>query len=283
MTLMMTGRFPIQEITPTRECGEHPAKAVVGELVPVGAVSYREGHDALGCNVVWQGPNGQARPFTRMTPGDSDHWHTTIRPDAVGTWTFVVEAFSDPYLTWRDSVTKKMDAGQGSRDLVNDLAIGADVLDRAKLPAEHAPELAEAIVALRDHTLPLGERVFPALDLADIMWQHPVRDLATTGPTRRIWVNRQRALYSAWYEVFPRSEGAVVDALCRPIKHGTFDTAAERLPAVAEMGFHVVYLPPVHPIGRINRKARTTALAARRLDVASPWAIGSVDGGHYAL
>ena len=99
MTLMMTGRFPIEEITPTLDCGEHPAKAVVGELVPIGAVCYREGHEALGCNVVWRGPDAAARPFTRMTPGDSDRWHTTIRPDAVGAWTFTVEAFADPYLS----------------------------------------------------------------------------------------------------------------------------------------------------------------------------------------
>ena len=283
MTLMMTGRFPIEQITPTLECGEHPAKAVVGEWVPIGAVSYREGHEALGCNVVWQGPDGVVRPFTRMTPAESDRWHTTIRPDAVGTWTFTVEAFADPYLTWRDAVTKKMEAGQGGNELANDLAIGADVLERAQVPAVLAKDVADAAAALRDDTLPLGERVFPALDLADVMWQHPVRELVSTGATRSIWVDRQRALYSAWYEFFPRSEGAVVDRLGRPVKHGTFETAAQRLPGVAAMGFDVIYLPPIHPIGRINRKGRNNALAARREDVGSPWAIGSADGGHDAI
>jgi starch synthase (maltosyl-transferring) len=283
MTLMMTGRFPIAEITPTLACGEHPAKAVVGELVPIGAVSYREGHETVGCNVVWQGPDGVVRPFTRMTPEASDRWHATIRPDAVGTWTFTVEAFSDPYLSWRDAVIKKMEAGQGPKELANDLAVGADVLERADVPAVLARDVADAAEALRDETLPLGERVFPALDLADVMWQYPVRDLITTGPIRRIWVDRHRALYSAWYEFFPRSEGAVVDRLGRPIKHGTFDTAARRLAGVAAMGFDVIYLPPIHPIGRINRKGRNNALAARREDVGSPWAIGSAEGGHDAI
>jgi starch synthase (maltosyl-transferring) len=283
MTLMMTGRFPIAEITPTLACGEHPAKAVVGELVPIGAVSYREGHEALGCNVVWRGPDGVVRPFTRMTPDVSDQWHATIRPDTVGTWTFTVEAFSDPYLTWRDAVTKKIDAGQGTTELANDLEIGATVLDRAAVPAKHAQDVADAAAALRDETLPLGDRVFPALDLAEVMWQYPVRDLVTAGPTRPIWVDRQRALYSAWYEFFPRSEGAVIDKLGWPIKHGSFDTAEQRLAGVAAMGFDVIYLPPIHPIGRVNRKGRNNALAARREDVGSPWAIGSAEGGHDAI
>src|ERR1700730_14026301 len=283
MTLMMTGRFPIAEITPTLACGEHPAKAVVGELVPIGAVAFREGHDVLGCNVVWRGPDRAPRPFTRMAPGLDDGWHATIQPDAVGEWIFTVEAFADPYLTWRDAVTKKMDAGQASRELENDLLVGASVLDRAKVPAEHAKAVAEAAGALRDRTLPLGERIFPALDLAELLWEYPVRDLVTAGPARSIWVDRPRALFSAWYEFFPRSEGAVVDRIGRPIKHGTLDTAARRLAGVGAMGLDVVYLPPIHPIGRINRKGRDNALAARREDVGSPWAIGSADGGHDAI
>jgi starch synthase (maltosyl-transferring) len=283
MTLMMTGRFPIAEITPTIACGEHPAKAVVGELVPIGAVAYREGHDALGCDVVWQGPDGKPRPFTRMTPDGEDQWHATIRPDAVGEWTFTVETFADPYLTWHNAVTKKMEAGQAGRELENDLLLGAGVLERATVPAGQAKPVVEAAAALRDSTLPFGERIFPALDLAEVLWEYPVRDLVTAGPARSIWVDRPRALFSAWYEFFPRSEGAVVDRLGRPIKHGTFDTAANRLPGVAAMGFDVVYLPPIHPIGRINRKGRDNALAARREDVGSPWAIGSAEGGHDAI
>ncbi|MFD0822501.1 maltotransferase domain-containing protein, partial [Micromonospora zhanjiangensis] len=130
----MTGRFPIEDVTPTVSCGRYPAKAVVGELVPVSARSYREGHHKLGCNVVWRGPDGGTAPFTRMRPGEpgSDRWHATIRPDAVGSWSFTVEAFSDPYLTWQDAVTKKIAAGQGSLDLANDLAAVARVLDAAE-------------------------------------------------------------------------------------------------------------------------------------------------------
>src|SRR3989440_2787046 len=283
----MTGRFPIENVTPSVACGQYPAKAVVGELVPVSAVSYRDGHGKLGCNVVWLGPDGTQRPFTRMKPGEPglDQWHGTIRPDAVGLWTFTVEAWSDPYLTWYDAVTKKITAGQGVEDLHNELAEGADLLAEAtKLVPPHAQHAVEvAVDALRDDERPLFERVSPALDLAELLWEHPVRELVTSSAAHRIWVDRKRALFSAWCELFPRSEGAVGTVEGRPVVHGTFATAAERLPGVAEMGFDIVYLPPVHPIGRVNRKGRNNALVAAEGDVGSPWAIGAEEGGHDAI
>ncbi|MBM0279077.1 maltotransferase domain-containing protein, partial [Micromonospora tarensis] len=130
----MTGRFPIEDVSPVVSCGRYPAKAVVDEPVPVSARAYREGHDALGCNVVWSGPDGEQRPFTRMRPGEpgQDRWHATIAPDTVGSWTFSVEAFQDPYLTWQNAVTKKIAAGQGPADLANDLAEGARELAAAR-------------------------------------------------------------------------------------------------------------------------------------------------------
>ncbi len=283
----MTGRFPIEEVTPSVACGRYPAKAVVGELVPVSAVSYREGHHALGVNVVWQGPDAQARPFTRMSPGEPglDQWHAVIKPDAVGRWTFTVEAFDDPYLTWRNAVVKKIGAGQGVEDLANDLAEGADLLDLASkiVPSEEQDRVRAAASALRDQQRPLFERVSVALDLKDLLWENPVRQLVTTTRSYAIWVDRQRALFSSWYEFFPRSEGAEIGPDATPIRHGTFATATGRLPAVAAMGFDVVYLPPIHPIGRVNRKGRNNTLVARAVDVGSPWAIGAAEGGHDAI
>ncbi|MEU8283070.1 maltotransferase domain-containing protein [Micromonospora sp. NPDC048905] len=274
----MTGRFPIEDVSPVVSCGRYPAKAVVDEPVPVSARAYREGHDALGCNVVWMGPDGVTRPFTRMRPGEpgQDRWHATIRPDAVGSWAFAVEAFQDPYLTWQNAVTKKIAAGQGSEDLANDLAEGARVLAAARdlVPTAERPRIADALTALVETDLPLPQRVGPALALADLLWEHPVRELVTSGDTYSIWVDRKRALYSAWYEFFPRSEGATQD------RSGTFATATERLPGVAAMGFDVLYLPPIHPIGRVNRKGRNNALTAGPTDVGSPWAIGAAEGGH---
>ncbi|TMM33555.1 MAG: DUF3416 domain-containing protein [Actinobacteria bacterium] len=283
----MTGRFPIEDVRPTVACGRFAAKAVVGEVVPVSAVSYREGHGMLGANVVLRGPDGVERPFIRMRPGQAglDQWLATIRPDAVGRWTFAVEAWGDPYRTWRDAVVKKVTAGQGAADLANDLAEGAEILDHAAklVPPDAQGRVEAAAAALRDEERSLFERVSPGLDLADLLWQHPVREMVTSSATYPIWVDRERALFSAWYEFFPRSEGAVVGPGGSVVRHGTFATAAKRLPAIAEMGFDIVYLPPIHPIGRVNRKGRNNALVAAEGDVGSPWAIGAAEGGHDAI
>ncbi|MEU5724533.1 alpha-1,4-glucan--maltose-1-phosphate maltosyltransferase [Micromonospora sp. NPDC047738] len=283
----MTGRFPIEDVSPVVSCGRYPAKAVVDELVPVSARAYREGHDALGCNVVWLGPDGAARPFTRLRPGEpgQDRWHATIRPDTVGTWRFAVEAFHDPYLTWQNAVTKKLAAGQGPAELANDLAEGARVLEAALelVPAADRARVRAAAAALRADDLELRRRVGPALDLAALLWDHPVRELVTTGEEYQLWVDRPRALYSAWYEFFPRSEGAIPATVDAPAQSGTFSTAVDRLPGVAAMGFDVLYLPPIHPIGRVNRKGRNNSLTAGPDDVGSPWAIGAAEGGHDAI
>jgi starch synthase (maltosyl-transferring) len=282
---IMAGRFLIEDVAPSVACGQYPAKAVVGELVPVAARCYREGHQALGCDVVLRGPDGQRGPFTRMAPGEDDMWHGTVRPEAVGSWSFTIEAFSDPYLYWRDSVIKKIDAGQGVEDLGNDLAEGAEILERAAklVPEESQARVLEAVAALREEDSPLYERVSPALSLADLLWQYPVRELVTSSEPYQIWVDRQRALFSSWYEFFPRSEGAAVSDDGQAERHGTFVTAMQRLPGVAKMGFDVLYLPPIHPIGRINRKGRNNALTAAEGDVGSPWAIGAAEGGHDAI
>jgi len=285
----MVGRFFIEAVSPSVACGRLPAKAVVGELVPVSAVAFPEGHGQLGCHVVWQGPDSAGGGSVRMRPGDpgTDTWHAEIRPDAVGAWTFAIEAFRDPYLEWRDAVTKKADAGQGAAELANDLVEGAELLDRAAagVPQRHRAWVRSAAAALRDGGRPLPVRLASALEpeLAELLWRHPVRELVTRSDEHPVWVDRPRALFSAWYELFPRSEGAVVGPDGQPRRHGTFATAAKRLPGVAAMGFDVVYLPPIHPIGRVERKGRNNARVAAGGDVGSPWAIGAAEGGHDAV
>jgi starch synthase (maltosyl-transferring) len=260
---------------------------VVGEPVPIGARAFAEGHAALGCRVVWRGPDEQERPPIRMAAAEpgTDSWQAQLRPDAVGEWSFAIEAFRDPYRQWRDAVVTKVDAGQGPAELANDLAEGALILDRAVelVPAKSQEWVRSAAAALRDDGRPLPARLSAALELAELLWQHPVRELVTRSTAYPIWVDRQRALFSAWYELFPRSEGAVVDRSGRARRHGTFATAAKRLPAVAQLGFDIVYLPPIHPIGRVERKGRNNALVAAPGDVGSPWAIGASEGGHDAL
>ncbi|HYH30551.1 MAG TPA: maltotransferase domain-containing protein, partial [Pseudonocardia sp.] len=285
----MTGRLGIDDVTPTVSGGRHPSKAVVGEVVPITATVWREGHDAVAANVVWRRvASGGAAHHVRMSPigTASDRFAATVVPDEPGLWTFRVDAWSDPWATWRHAVTVKMSAGQGADELANDLEVGARLLQRVgRRPGErpHRDLLFGAANALRDTALPLHARVAPALFPAveKIMTERPVRELITRGRAQQVHVDRERALFGSWYEFFPRSTGGV-DETGRPI-HGTFTTASKELDRVAAMGFDVVYLPPIHPIGTVHRKGRNNNVIAGPGDVGSPWAIGSADGGHDAI
>jgi starch synthase (maltosyl-transferring) len=285
----VTGRLGIEDVAPVVSCGRYAARAVVGESVPISATVFREGHDAVAANVAWRGPGGELAPFVRMVPGTpgTDRWHATVVPTEPGAWTFAVEAWGDPVATWRHRVEVKIDAGQGIEDLANDLEDGARLLTRAlrTLPPQHRATVTAAAEALRDTGRHLFHRVGPALadEVRRLLHDHPVRELLTRSPRYTVWVDRERALFGSWYELFPRSEGAEVLPDGRPARHGTVKDAARRLPQLAEQGFDVVYLPPIHPIGKVNRKGRNNTLVAEPDDVGSPWAIGSDEGGHDAI
>ncbi|MGH3936903.1 MAG: alpha-1,4-glucan--maltose-1-phosphate maltosyltransferase [Pseudonocardiaceae bacterium] len=283
----MSGRIAIDDVTPVISCGRYPSKAVVGEYVPVSATVWRDGHDAVAATVVWRGPAGQSGQV-RMHPGapGTDQFTATVVPDQVGFWTFRIDAWADPWATWRYAIEVKIDAGQSASELENDLQAGARLLDRAARRSgkgANRPVLAAAAAALRDAGQPLDERVSPALatPVAQILADDPIRDLVARGGTHRVWVDRQRALFSAWYEFFPRSTGGW-DSQGNPM-HGTFMTAIRELDRIAGMGFDVVYLPPIHPIGEMYRKGANNVPEAGPDDVGSPWAIGSIEGGHDAV
>ncbi|QHN30470.1 DUF3416 domain-containing protein [Gordonia amarae] len=282
----MIGRMGIDDISPMVSAGLYPAKAVVGELVPVSTAAWREGHDAIGVTLHIDGPGRGRRRDIPMTPSvEPDVFNGAFVPDAPGFWTFRIDAWSDPYATWRSAVIKKVDAGQGAADLANDIEIGVGVLTRALdlVPEESRARLDEAIAALRSPRRRIENRVGPGTgdDIADLLGRYPVRELVTKSRTYRVWVDRRRALYGSWYEFFPRSTGGW-DTEGNPV-HGTFLTAVNDLPRIAGMGFDVVYLPPIHPIGEVNRKGPNNTLIAGPDDVGSPWAIGSADGGHDAI
>jgi starch synthase (maltosyl-transferring) len=285
----VTGRLGITDVSPVVSCGRYPARAVVGEHLPVAATVFREGHDAISANVAWRGPDGTSGPFIRMVPGvpGTDRWHATVVPTDEGAWTFAVEAWGDPVATWRHKVEVKIDAGQGPEDLANDLEDGARLMLRAlrNVPTERRGVLEAAAEALRDTRRDLAHRVGPALtdEVTELLEEHPVRELLTRSPRYTVWVDRKKALFSAWYELFPRSEGAENRPDGTPARHGTFKDAARRLPQLAQLGFDVVYLPPIHPIGKVNRKGRNNTLMPGPEDVGSPWAFGSEEGGHDAI
>ncbi|KQY59316.1 alpha-1,4-glucan--maltose-1-phosphate maltosyltransferase [Aeromicrobium sp. Root495] len=280
----MTGRLGIDDVTPEVAGGRDPAKAVVGEHVPVTATVWREGHDAVAATVVWSGPDGTERSTRLAEVGSGlDRFAATIVPDTVGEWTFRVDAWSDPWSTWTHAVMVKMAAGQDSAQLANDLEIGARILDQKVTQGRSKNILKDAAAALRASTLELSERVALALggEVQQRMHEDPVRELLTEGVPHRLWVDRARAAFGSWYELFPRSTGGV-DKKGLP-KHGTLKTTAKALDRVARMGFDVVYFPPIHPVGRVNRKGKDNTLTPGPDDVGSPWAIGSSDGGHDAI
>jgi starch synthase (maltosyl-transferring) len=284
----VTGRLGIDDVKPVIGEDRYPAKAVVGEHLPIEATVWREGHDAVSATVAWRGPTDRMARQVRMVEKGKglDRFTAMIVPDVEGPWTFRVEAWSDPWATWLHAVEVKLEVGQGPEELANDLEIGARLLDRVgRRPDRRADKtlLVMAAECLRNTNRPLPERVSLALGerVRTIMFEFPVRELITRSRPHKIWVDRRRALFGSWYELFPRSTGGV-DETGRAV-HGTFATAANALDRVAEMGFDVVYLPPIHPIGKVNRKGPNNTLVAGPDDVGSPWAIGSAEGGHDAI
>jgi len=305
----VSGRIEIDDVAPAVSGGRFPAKAVVGEVVPVSATVWREGHDAVAATLVvryhgthypalGKGPvpastdATPAPPAARRKPqllpmatgANPDVVHGQFIPDEVGLWTFRVDGWGDPLTTWRRAVVAKLEAGQSETELSNDLLVGAQLLDRAAtgVPRELRAPLQAAAKALREPGDPT-ERAARALsdEVTVLVAQYPLRELLTRGEQFGIWVDRPAARFAAWYEMFPRSTGGW-DADGRPV-HGTFTTATKALPRIARMGFDVVYLPPIHPIGKVHRKGRNNTVTAAPGDVGSPWAIGSDEGGHDAV
>jgi starch synthase (maltosyl-transferring) len=278
------------EVAPCIEHGAFPAKSVVGEPFDVTATVFREGHDAVNATVVLTSPDGgeqgeQHVPMTLVSAG-LDHWSANISADRTGLWSYRVEGWADPYGTWVHDATIKV-AADVDTELM--LVEGGLVLERAlkeviRTPLQATP-LANAIIALRDTTRPAQARLRAGLSEAvrSEMTDRPLRDHVSPSPAYGWQVERERALYGAWYEIFPRSEGATQDPVTGVWTSGTLVTAARRLPAIAEMGFDVVYLTPIHPIGTVNRKAPNNTLNPGLLDPGSPYAIGSAEGGHDSI
>jgi starch synthase (maltosyl-transferring) len=283
------GRIVICDVEPVVECGQRPAKAVAGETFEVSATVFREGHESLGAGVVLRGPDGQrsALAIMRETIAGTDRYVTEVTPSAEGRWRFQVEAWGDPIGHWRHDAGIKVPRGQ---DVELMLAEGAALFDRAAKSVRRPPADRSALAAvaarLRDPAIPPWDRLAAAGDaeITGILDAAPLRELVTRSAPFPLVVHRQRALYGAWYEFFPRSEGVQADPMGRrePVS-GTLRAAARRLEAIAGMGFDVVYLPPIHPIGTTFRKGRNNALQAGPGDPGSPWAIGSPAGGHDAI
>jgi starch synthase (maltosyl-transferring) len=263
-------RIVIDDVHPRTTTGAFPAKAAAGEVVPVEANIFKDGHDILAARVRACAPSGAMAEWPLIHTGN-DRWEGTIQLDEVGLHELVVEAWVDRFATWRHDVQAKAGAGQ---DLTTELQEGVLLFD-ALLP--HVPELrrplvAEAAASLARESCTVDVRLNAGLDdaVAAALTGVAIPADVTAADPMPLWVDRERGLFSAWYELFPRSEGG-------------FNGATKRLRAVAEMGFDVVYLPPIHPIGRSFRKGKNNTLNPGPDDVGSPWAIGAEEGGHTAI
>ncbi|WP_404956337.1 maltotransferase domain-containing protein [Streptomyces sp. 147326] len=282
----MIGRIPVLDVRPAVDCGARPAKAVVDEVFEISATVFREGHDAVAAHIVLRDPSGRLRPpvpLRELAPG-TDRWGARVSAEAEGRWTYTVEAWSDPVATWRAHAAIKIPAGIDTGLM---LLEGAELYERAgvRIPKRDGREaVLAAAETMRDEDRPAAERYAAALDPAvdAALAKRPYRELVTASKPLPLLVERKRALFGSWYEMFPRSEGAVLEPGEAPVS-GTFRTAAERLPAIAAMGFDVVYLPPIHPIGSTYRKGPNNTLSAGSWDPGVPWAIGSTEGGHDAV
>ncbi|HET7762806.1 MAG TPA: alpha-1,4-glucan--maltose-1-phosphate maltosyltransferase, partial [Phycicoccus sp.] len=281
------GRIPVLDVRPAVDAGARPAKCVVDEEVEVTATVFREGHDAVNATVVLTDPDGAETlvPMTCTNPG-LDTWVARVRPDRTGLWTYRVEGWSDPYGTWEHDATIKVAADVDTELMLEE---GALLLERARDEGDRTPAqrrvLDDAVTGLRDEDRPPMVRLKAGTDpsVEVELGERPLRDHVSPSTDLPLLVERERALVGAWYELFPRSEGARYDEKEHRWRSGTLRTAAERLPAVAAMGFDVVYLTPVHPIGQAAKKGPNNTLDARPEDPGSPYAIGSPDGGHDAI
>ena len=286
-------RVVVENVRPFVDCGALPAKATVGLALEVSADLVADGHDLL-MGIVRHGPAGGrvaasadgrratgARETVAMTPLGNDRWSAWITPSALGPWEFEIAGMPDDWATFARDLQLRFDAGQ---DLSVELLVGAQICDE-RLSRKPTAADAAALRNLREHIADSrreeDDRVAAVVDpdAADLVRRTADWDSATVVGPLPLFVDRELAGFSAWYEMFPRSEGSDPDKG----QSGTFATAAERLPAIAAMGFDVVYLPPVHPIGHTHRKGRNNALAAGALDPGSPWAIGDEAGGHDAV
>jgi starch synthase (maltosyl-transferring) len=278
-------RVIIEAVTPVLDGGAYAVKRVIGDEVSVRADLIADGHDVVGGELLVQRPRAPGEAAATVAPRayalealPNDRYSASFIVDALGKWEFTIRAWIDHFASFRRGLLRKLDAAQ---DVQVDLLIGAELVAAAAARATAADRAAlqSSAAALGDRSAPPSDRarVACAGELATLMARYADRESATTYPAwLPIWVDRERARTSAWYELFPRSTGS--DG-----RHGTFETAAAKLPYIAAMGFDVLYLPPIHPIGHTFRKGRNNEPTATAGDVGSPWAIGSQEGGHKSV
>jgi len=273
-------RVVIENVYPEIDGGRFPVKRTVGEVVRVEADIATDGHDLIAAFLMYRESDRPTWSENPMIPLGNDRWRGEFRVSAVGRTFYTLQAWVARFLSWQRDLSRKIEAGQ---EIPVDLLIGVLLAEEAAKRARGADRrklLSFARSIRPGEGRSVEECAAAALDgeLGALADRYPDRDLATVhGRELPVVVDRERARFGAWYELFPRSCSE------EPGRHGTFRDVAARLPYVASMGFDVLYLPPIHPIGRTHRKGRNNAPVARPEDVGSPWAIGAAEGGHKSV
>ena len=263
-------RVAIEAVSPEVEAGRFPAKRSLGERVAVEADVFADGHDAVACVIRYRHQSEEAWTEVPMVALVNDRWRAEIIVSQLGRYVYTVQGWVDRFQTWRRQLAKRIAAGQ---DVAQELKLGAQLVEAA---AKRAQGAESAVLAKHAAGLAGGDAAI-GKDLVDLMDRFADRSEAVTYPRElEMLVDPQRARFSAWYELFPRSAG-------EPGRHGTFRAVEKRLPYIAGMGFDVLYMPPIHPVGRTNRKGANNSVKASPSEPGSPWAIGSVEGGHKSI
>ncbi|MEW6375841.1 MAG: alpha-1,4-glucan--maltose-1-phosphate maltosyltransferase [Thermodesulfobacteriota bacterium] len=280
MTIQSEGRkrIVIENVKPEVDGGRFPIKRVVGEKVVVIADILSDGHDTVSARVLYRKQGDHKRREAPMRLMENDRWKGEFAVGEIGIYHYTVEGWIDHFKTWRRDLQKKWDAGQ---DLKVDLLIGAGYVEEAseKASREDRKRLIHFAEVLKGG-VDIEEILSIALsdELMDLTDRYPDKQFAVSyGKELAVVVDRGKALFSAWYELFPRSCSS------EPGRHGTFQDCERLLPEISRMGFDILYFPPIHPIGKTNRKGKNNVLEVKSEDVGSPWAIGSREGGHKAI
>jgi starch synthase (maltosyl-transferring) len=274
-------RVIIESGSPAVDGGLFPAKRVAGETVAAEADIFADGHDLISAVLLHRHESDEEWTEVRMHPLVNDRWRGEFAVERLGFHHFTFEAWIDHFLTWHRDLKKRVNGGTSDEELEVQLQIGVQYIRAA---AERAPgrerKKLEAFVSLLEGDEPVSDRIADVWseDLLALMWRNGDRKFVTRHqPELRIDVDRPRAAFSSWYELFPRS------AASEEGQHGTLRDVEAQLPRIAQMGFDVLYLPPIHPIGRTFRKGKNNKVVAESDDVGSPWAIGGTEGGHKAV
>ncbi len=272
-------RVVIEGLTPSIDGGRFKITRVVGDAVAVELDAFAEGQDLIAVELRYRHATDTDWTCLPMRDLGNDRWGAAFTVERLGAHQYTAHAWVDQFGTWRQGLSRNAEAGN---DVMVDLLIGAALVRAAaaRAPKSTAKQLAAWATELEDTTTPAPDRVTRALDeeLGVLCAAHPDLTHATTWARPCVcWGERDRAQFSSWYELFPRSTSTV------PGQHGTFADVTARLDEIAQMGFDVLYLPPIHPIGRVARKGRNNSTTAQPGDVGSPWAIGAAEGGHDAI